>query len=60
MTHISTKGLEELSKQGLLPKGLFEQVKIYEHCIMGKAKRNSFTKAYHTTKEIMDYVNSNL
>ena len=32
----------------------------FEHCVIGKSTRHSFTKAQHTTKEILDYVHSDL
>ncbi|XP_038904504.1 uncharacterized protein LOC120090876 [Benincasa hispida] len=46
LSHISAKGLEVLSKQGILPKG--------------KTTRQSFTKAQHTTKAILDYIHLDL
>lgn len=60
LPHISSKGLDELSKQGILPTDLSKHVSFCEHCLMGKSKRLCFTKAQHATKEILDYVHSDL
>lgn len=49
-----------LSNQGVLPKGLCEQLSFCEHCIIGKVTRQAFTKAEHTTKGILNYIYSNL
>ncbi|XP_038885858.1 uncharacterized mitochondrial protein AtMg00300-like [Benincasa hispida] len=60
LCHISEKGMQALSKQGILPKGISEHLSFCEHCILGKATRQSFTKSQHATKEVLDYVNSDL
>lgn len=54
LSNISSKGMQTLSRQGILPQG------INEHCVIGKATRHNFTKAQHTTKGILDYVHSSL
>lgn len=58
--HVSQRGLEELSKQGLLGGDKIEALEFCEHCAMGKAMRLKFTVAEHTTKEVLDYVHSDL
>lgn len=60
LSHISNKGIEELTKQGILPTGISKEMSFCEHCLMGKSKRHGFTKAQHSTKEILDYVHSDL
>lgn len=60
LSHISGKGLQELAKQGLLPHGTGNNLTFCEFCVVGKAKRQSFAKAQHSTKEILQYVHSDL
>ncbi|XP_038880520.1 uncharacterized mitochondrial protein AtMg00300-like [Benincasa hispida] len=60
LSHISVKGLQVLSKQGILPKGFGNNLKFCEHCILGKATRQDFPKGQHTTKDIFEYVHSDL
>lgn len=45
LSHISSKGMEALSKQGILPEGICEQLSFCEHYVMGKTIKHSFTKA---------------
>ena len=60
MSHISQKGLEALSKQGILPQDICNKLSFCEHCVLGKARKQSFTKAQHKTKRILDYIYSDL
>lgn len=60
LLHISPKGMQALSKQGILRQGNSEHLSFCEHCMIGKATRHMFTKAQHTTKGILDYVHSDL
>lgn len=52
--------MQTLSNQGILPKSINEHLSFCEHCVFGKATRQNFTKAQHTTKGILDYIYSNL
>ena len=56
LSHISQKGLEALSKQDILPLDICSKLSFCEHCVLGKARKQSFTKAQHTTKGILDYI----
>ena len=58
--HMSEHGLDELNKRGLLDGYTSEKSKFCEHCIFGKHKRVKFNTFVHTTKGILDYVNSDL
>ncbi|PKU72470.1 Retrovirus-related Pol polyprotein from transposon TNT 1-94 [Dendrobium catenatum] len=58
--HVSQKGLEELSKQGLLRGDTVHNLEFYEECIYGRTTRVRFTPATHSSKGILDYVHSDL
>ena len=60
LSHISQKGLEALSKQDILPQDICSKLSFCEHCVLGKARKQNFTKAQHTTKGILDYIHSDL
>ncbi|KAA0059756.1 Retrovirus-related Pol polyprotein from transposon TNT 1-94 [Cucumis melo var. makuwa] len=60
LSRISGKGLKILSEQGIIPKGVAEKLSFCEHCVVGKSTRQSFQKADHNTKDILDYIHSNL
>ncbi|GJV27165.1 ubiquitin carboxyl-terminal hydrolase 12-like protein isoform X2 [Tanacetum coccineum] len=48
--HMSEKGMVILSKRGLLDNHKVANLEFCEHCVMGKQKRVSFSKAIHQTK----------
>ncbi|KAF5444878.1 hypothetical protein F2P56_033970, partial [Juglans regia] len=58
--HISQKGLQELQKQGLPEEERLGELPYYEDCIFGKATRVSFKLVINQTKQILDYIHSNL
>ena len=58
--HISERGLQELSKKKLLGGDKLEPLGFCEQCAYGKAKRIKFETGIHQTKEIMDYIHSDL
>ena len=60
LSHISEKGLKLLLEQGILPKGVAEKLSFCEHCVVDKSTRQSFQKADHNTKAILDYIHSDL
>ncbi|XP_038904349.1 uncharacterized mitochondrial protein AtMg00300-like [Benincasa hispida] len=60
LPHINAKGLQALANRGILPKGIHQSLSFCEHCVTGKATRQSFVKAQHTTKAILNYVHSDL
>ncbi|XP_038882336.1 uncharacterized mitochondrial protein AtMg00300-like [Benincasa hispida] len=60
LSHISAKVIQALNNQGILPKGIHRILSFCKHCVIGKATRQSFVKAQHTTKVILDYVHSDL
>ncbi|KAJ9541754.1 hypothetical protein OSB04_028260 [Centaurea solstitialis] len=53
--HVSEKGMVILSKKGLLGG---QERAFCEHCIFGKQRRVSFSKAVHTTKSALDYLHA--
>lgn len=60
LSHINSKGLDILSNQGILPKGLCDYLSFCETCIIGKSTRQSFSKGQHTSNETLEYIHSNL
>lgn len=58
--HESEKGLQELSKQGLLGKDQVHKLDFCENCVLGKSKRLQFNTATHTTTKVLKYVHSDL
>ncbi|KAA0067607.1 retrotransposon protein, putative, Ty1-copia subclass [Cucumis melo var. makuwa] len=60
LAHVSERGLQALSQQGLLEGVKNVELSFCEHCIMGKCTRVQFGKGKHTTKGILDYVHSDL
>lgn len=51
LAHISAKGLQALANQEILLKGVHQYLSFCEHCVVGKAKRHSFTKPNIQLKE---------
>jgi 5'-3' exoribonuclease 2 len=58
--HMSEHGLAVLSKRGLLDEHSFNELDYYEHCAFGKHKRVKFNTATHSSKDILDYMHSDL
>lgn len=58
--HMSLKGLKELQKQGVLRNGKISYLDFCEDCVLGKATRNNFSKSFHSTKGILEYIHSDL
>ena len=54
------RGMYELSKQGLFDGKKFGNFGFCEQCVYGKHKRVSLKPAIHNTKEILDYIHSDL
>ncbi|KAH9651061.1 hypothetical protein KPL70_026606 [Citrus sinensis] len=58
--HMSIKGLQELSKQGLLGGDRIQQLEFCENCIFGKSHRSKFNKGEHMSKQVLDYAHTDL
>ncbi|KAH9762289.1 hypothetical protein KPL70_000762 [Citrus sinensis] len=58
--HMSIRGMQELSKQGLLCGDNIDELDFCENCIFGKAHRSKFTKGIHVSKQPLDYVHADL
>ncbi|XP_073121748.1 uncharacterized mitochondrial protein AtMg00300-like [Henckelia pumila] len=58
--HVSERGLQEQSKQGLLGGDKIHTLKLCERSILGKAKRVSSSKEKHTTEHPLAYIHSDL
>ena len=54
------RAIFELFKQGLFDGKKFGNFGLCEHCVYGKHKRIGFKPAIRNTKEILDYIHSNL
>ncbi|KAK2966723.1 hypothetical protein RJ640_000624 [Escallonia rubra] len=49
--HMSERGMDVLSKQGLLGSKKIRKLDFCEHCVFGKQCRVKFSRAVHTTKD---------
>ncbi|KAL5576251.1 hypothetical protein UlMin_017950 [Ulmus minor] len=58
--HMSEKGLQVLSKDGLLDGEKVEKLDFYESCVLGKQHRLSFNTGVHKSKGILDYIHADL
>ena len=56
--HMGERGMQLLSKQGLLCGHKTKSLEFCEHCVFGKLHRKSFRKAIHRTKGTLDYIHS--
>ncbi|KAH9752456.1 hypothetical protein KPL71_014688 [Citrus sinensis] len=60
LEHMSAKGLQELSKRGLLCEDKVEELKFCENCIFGKTHIMKFERGLHKSKAVLDYAHSDL
>ena len=58
--HMSEHGLSVLSKQGLLGGDVTGKIQFCEACVKGKQRKVKFNIGQHTSKEILEYVHSDL
>ncbi|XP_026440691.1 uncharacterized protein LOC113339671 [Papaver somniferum] len=58
--HMSERGLDVLSKQGLLCGHKTGKLDFCEHCVFGNRCRVMFSTTIHNTKGILDYIHSDL
>ncbi|TXG73199.1 hypothetical protein EZV62_001778 [Acer yangbiense] len=58
--HMSERGILELSKRNLLNGDQVNKLEFRECCVLGKQHRISFSTAQHTSKQILEYVHSDL
>lgn len=54
------KCLLELSKQGILDPKRINNLDFCETCALGKSHRLQFVSATHKSKDVLEYVHSNL
>ena len=59
-SHMSERGMMELSKRGLLEGQKTGKLNFCEHCVFGKQCRVKFSTAVHRTKGTVDYIHSDL
>ena len=58
--HMSAKGLQELSKMGMLCGDKVEELKFCENYIFGKTHIMKFERGLHKSKAVLDYAHSDL
>ncbi|KAK3006561.1 hypothetical protein RJ639_015634 [Escallonia herrerae] len=58
--HMSERGMDVLSKQGLLGSKKTGKLDFYEHCVFEKQCRVKFSRAVNSTKNMVDYIHSDL
>ena len=49
-----------MSEREIIPKGVVGKLSFCEHCVVDKSTRQSFQKANHNIKTILDYIHSDL
>ena len=54
--YMSIRGMQELSKQGLLYGDKINKLDFCKNCIFCKAHSSKFTKGMHVSKQPLDYV----
>ena len=58
--HMSEKGMTILSKKGCLGSAGIGKLEFFEHYVLGKQKKVSFSTAKYRTQGILDYIHSDL
>jgi hypothetical protein len=58
--HMNERGLEELSKRGLLGGAKTGKLDFCEHCVFGKQCKVKLTTTINCTKGTLDYIHSNV
>ncbi|KAJ0869659.1 putative RNA-directed DNA polymerase [Helianthus annuus] len=58
--HMSSQGMKELIKQGVIKDLVNCDFGLCENCIMGKTHRVKFSKGIHRSKGVLDYVHADL
>ena len=58
--HMSERGLCELCKKNLLGGDQKTKLDLCENYVLGKQHRLNFTATQHSTKEVLEYVHSDL
>ena len=56
--HRGEKGMQLLSKWGLLSGIKVANLEFCEHCVFGKKRRSKFSKGAHITDDVLDYIHS--
>ena len=57
---MSLKGLQEFCKQGMLDSKHINSLDFCESCVLSKSHKLKFTKSTYTSKQILEYVHSDL
>lgn len=60
LAHMSQSSMDALVRKGYMKREDINTLGFYEACAMGKSHKQSFPKAMHTTKGILDYAHSDL
>lgn len=60
LCHIGQTGLNQLIKHGAIPKLKNSEMKMCEHCILGKSKKAPYQKGIHTSRKPLDYAHCDL
>ena len=56
LRHMSEKGMQILPKYDILCGHKIKDLEFFEYCVFGKLHRNKFSKAFHRTERILDYI----
>ena len=58
--HAGEKALQTLVNQGVLKGATTRKIDFCEHCIFGKQKKLKFGTSIHQTKDILDYLHTDV
>ena len=60
LAHMNIRSMRHLVSKGYLKKEEIGELGFCEGCVMGKAHKQKFPKAKHTTEGVLDYIHSDL
>ncbi|KAL0756048.1 hypothetical protein Bca101_093716 [Brassica carinata] len=60
LAHMNHRSMEALARKGLIRKEEIGKLEFCEACAMGKSHKQRFKRAKHTTKEVLEYVHTDL
>ena len=58
--HMSLKGMDILVKDGYLNEKGVKTLEFCKNCVLGKSHKLSFPKGNHSSKEVLEYIHSDL
>lgn len=60
LAHMNIRSMEALARKGYLKREEIKKLEFCEGCVMGKSHKQKFPRGRHTTKEILEYIHTDL